>query len=376
MKVMHWAFPFHPSRGGQSIFIEQMAIEFASRGHEVSLLTRKFPESELIEVKSRLENRVDIIQVDLDMDNLDSKSGTSFREVAKRIENFSPDVIHVHNLDSRELAYLRLYLNTRGRKILTLCTIHDLVTLKRARALIDRNLFTGFLDFVVAPSDFIYQKLAQGQIELRDQIMMVYNGVTPLDKNRNSKKGSHQLRLLFAAELHEHKGGILLLTAWAKIFKTHPEVTLVIAGDGDAKDFLHQYARSINFGDQLEFLGWLSRSELEDELAGNCVLIVPSMIGEAFGLVVAEAAMAQTPAIVNAVGALPELVQDGVTGIVVIPGDTQSLSRAMETLILNEELRNEMGLAAQKRTLELFALDGSASQYEQLIMSRLDQDRK
>jgi glycosyltransferase involved in cell wall biosynthesis len=228
------------------------------------------------------------------------------------------------------------------------------------------------LDCIVSPSRYIDSFLRGISLEFRKNVKIIYNGVPeklPLEHTTFKK-----LHLLFAADLNEHKGAVILLNAWSKICKKYPDVTLFIAGEGAAKEFIEQYAKTSGIGQQGVFTGWLSQNELHEYLSADCVFVMPSMLGEAFGLVAAEASMAGAAVIVSRIGALPEIVEDRVSGLVVTPGDTNSLVQAIEELINDEELRRNFGIAAKKRAQTLFSMEKSVDEYEktyqQLIIAQ------
>lgn len=88
---------------------------------------------------------------------------------------------------------------------------------------------------------------------------------------------------------------------------------------------------------------------------------------EAFGMVFQEAAAAAVPAIATEINAIPELVQDGLTGLLIKPGDRVDLVRAMRTLVQSSDLRARMGAAARDRMLTIASPDGYASKLSALI---------
>ena len=86
-----------------------------------------------------------------------------------------------------------------------------------------------------------------------------------------------------------------------------------------------------------------------DVYAASDVVVVPSTEPESFGLVAAEAMAAGLPVIASRIGALPEVVEDGRTGILVVPGDATALLGAMKKLALSRSLRAEMGREGRAR---------------------------
>ncbi len=360
MRILHWAVPYYRGFGGQSIFIERLALEFIKRGHEVAILTDNHATKNI--PKDNSENQLNVYSLNLSPTNLDNRTPLKFAGIVEVIQKFNPDIIHIHNLVSLEIIYLNLFLNRKDAMIPTVCTIHDLATLNRVVALLKKDEAIPRLDCIVSPSRYIDSFLRGISLEFRKNVKIIYNGVPeklPLEHTTFKK-----LHLLFAADLNEHKGAVILLNAWSKICKKYPDVTLFIAGEGAAKEFIEQYAKTSGIGQQVVFTGWLSQNELHEYLSADCVFVMPSMLGEAFGLVAAEASMAGAAVIVSRIGALPEIVEDRVSGLVVTPGDTNSLVQAIEELINDEELRRKFGIAAKKRAQKLFSMEKSVDEYE------------
>jgi glycosyltransferase involved in cell wall biosynthesis len=360
VRILHWAIPYYQGFGGQSIFIERLALGFVERGHEVAILTNDNTKEGTPNDNSK--NLLDIFRLNLNPTNLDAQAALKFASFAALIQKFNPEVIHIHNLASREIVYLKFFLNRKDANIPTICTIHDLETLKRVSALQATGELLKQINRIVSPSEFIDGFFEGVNTELRENFKIIYNGVP--ENLSQAPAGKNQLHLLFAAELNEHKGAVVLLNSWSKICKKHPNITLYIAGDGTAKEFLEQYAITSGIGSQVVFTGWLSQNELNEYLTSECIFIMPSMLGEAFGLIAAEASMAGAAVIVSRIGALPEIVEDRVSGLVVTPGDTTSLSQAIEELLNDEELRKKFGIAAKKRAQTLFSMKNSVDEYE------------
>ena len=360
MRILHWAVPYSCGVGGQSIFIERLALDVAQRGHEVTILTNGVAEDE--RTRKFFEDAVRVIPLDLSITSSSAQMDAKFSKIVERIKEFNADVIHIHNLVSREIVYLKLFLNRRDSNIPTICTIHDLETLKRVLTLQKAGDLTKQVKCIVSPSTYIDSFFKDTNSQQRSNFKIIYNGVP--EKLPLAPTSTKKLHLLFAAELNEHKGAVVLLNAWSKICKKYPDVTLFIAGEGAAKEFIEQYANTSGIGSQVVFTGWLSQNELNEYLSADCIFVMPSMLGEAFGLIAAEASMAGAAVIVSQIGALPEIVEDRVSGLVVTPGDTNSLVQAIEELINDEELRRKFGIAAKKRAQTLFSMEKSVDEYE------------
>jgi glycosyltransferase involved in cell wall biosynthesis len=91
------------------------------------------------------------------------------------------------------------------------------------------------------------------------------------------------------------------------------------------------------------------------------LMVAPSRWAEAFALVLAEAAASGVPSVATHVGGIPEVVEHGVTGILVPPADPAALGRALAELLADPERRAAMGLAARQRACRLFSVDAMAT---------------
>lgn len=125
------------------------------------------------------------------------------------------------------------------------------------------------------------------------------------------------------------------------------EAHLVLVGDLSTNDELRAQANAVRYPERIHFTGF--RNDAPAIAAASSVFTLPSTEREGLPRAVIEAMAYGVPAVVTDVGGMPELVRDGVTGIVVPPKDSQSLSKAFETLYRDSDLRGRMGQASQQR---------------------------
>jgi glycosyltransferase involved in cell wall biosynthesis len=156
---------------------------------------------------------------------------------------------------------------------------------------------------------------------------------------------AHQL-VLFLGRLEASKGIFDLLDAVAGLRATVPDVRLVCAGDGD-RAAVARYAERLGIADAVKFTGWVGPSGKRALLEHAAVLALPSY-DEALPMSVLEAMSAGVPVVVSPVGALPEVVVDGVSGNLVAPGDTANLRRVLARLLLDRALGERIGAAARE----------------------------
>ena len=105
------------------------------------------------------------------------------------------------------------------------------------------------------------------------------------------------------------------------------------------------------------FMGHMNRDRLVRFYRNARFLVVPSIWFETFGLVVVEAMSQGLPVIASRIGALPEIVEDGVTGFLFDPGKIKELMSKMKLLWENEDLCREMGKAARRKAMQDYSED-------------------
>ena len=171
-----------------------------------------------------------------------------------------------------------------------------------------------------------------------------------------------------ACRLVEQKGIPYALEAMRRIRSDFPRAHLVIAGDGEQASELRRLASRLGIADRVHWLGW--RADAADLMAALDVFLLPSL-REGFGLVLLEAMSRRLPIVASHVGAIPEIVIDGETGILVEPRNVDELAKAMTRLLNDRALRKYMGLLGAARLEEHFSVermvDGTVAVYEQVL---------
>ena len=151
------------------------------------------------------------------------------------------------------------------------------------------------------------------------------------------------------------KGQRVFLSALLPLLPRHSSLRLVVAGNSDfenqnEEDETRKLASRSAEGGRVHFTGMIEGMDFYD---GMDILVVPSMWEEPFGLVSVEGMARSLPVVVTKSGALQEIVEDGVTGLVV-PKEEAPLRDAVEKLVVSTELRAEMGRKGRERVLNSF----------------------
>jgi glycosyltransferase involved in cell wall biosynthesis len=146
--------------------------------------------------------------------------------------------------------------------------------------------------------------------------------------------------------LTEQKGIPYALEAFARAHAQHPDTTLVILGDGELRTDLEAQAVALGLANAVHFLGW--RDDAAAWMNACDIFLFPSL-WEGFGLVLLEAMAARLPVVASRVSAIPEVVADGETAILVAPRDVEGFADALARLIADAPLRRHMGLLGRDR---------------------------
>ena len=169
---------------------------------------------------------------------------------------------------------------------------------------------------------------------------------------------------MFAGALRSEKGVIQLAKAFVKLAAEHDNAYLAIAGGRDlwvdghppgetAEAQVRAILAEAVKQRRASFLGMVSPSALPAYYAAADAFVLPSMFQETFGLVILEAFAAGTPVIGARSGGIPELVEDGRTGLLVDQGDVDGLCDAMRRLLLDPDLRGRLGAAAWQTAVNM-----------------------
>lgn len=157
---------------------------------------------------------------------------------------------------------------------------------------------------------------------------------------------SHAGYALYVGRLSEEKGVDTLINAWRE---EHLPVPLKIVGNGPQEHALKQLASDVA---RIEFLGALDMDGVLQQIAGARCLIMPSRWYETFGRTIAEAFSRGTPVIASRLGAMQELVEDGVNGYCFTAGNSNSLAGAVRKLTASDEAAEKAMRAAARQTFE------------------------
>ncbi|MBI4719776.1 MAG: glycosyltransferase family 4 protein [Chitinivibrionia bacterium] len=167
-----------------------------------------------------------------------------------------------------------------------------------------------------------------------------------------------------AGELTERKGHRFIIEAAADVLRSFPGARFVFAGEGSARSELEESLDKKGLGGFFHLLGF--RDDIPSILTASDVLVLPSSV-EGFGYVLAEAMAASIPVVATRSSSIPEVVEDGVTGLLHEYGKTDEIAAHLARLLGDEALARTMGDAGLRRAREHFHLDRMIDSLEALF---------
>jgi glycosyltransferase involved in cell wall biosynthesis len=250
------------------------------------------------------------------------------------------------------------------------------------------------VDAVVGVSDYITDRIREALPEHAGRCRTIHNGanVESIAPPPDRRGTGGPVRILTVGRISPEKGTHVLLEAFARVAARRDDVELHVVGKEGIPDldmllnielnprvralapqfregYLERIRSSLPDGarSRVHFHPWVEHAELGSYYAQADAFVFPSIWEEAFGLPVAEAMAAGLPVVASRVGGIPEIVDEGVTGLLVEPDDVSSLAEALDGIAESESRRLEMGAAGRRRAIERWSWDRAAEGYRTLF---------
>ncbi len=191
------------------------------------------------------------------------------------------------------------------------------------------------------------QAMLASPAEHWSRLHIVHCGVEPARYDAPPATGKG---LLFVGRLAAAKGAPVLIEAMPQILAAHPDAHLTLIGDGPDRERLQDQVQRLGLSGAVRFAGYQSQEEVALALARSAVFVLPSF-AEGVPVVLMEAMAARRPVVATRIAGIPELVEDGISGRVVPPGDGAALAAAVCEILSAPDKAARMGEAG-RRTVE------------------------
>lgn len=197
-----------------------------------------------------------------------------------------------------------------------------------------RRLFSQ-ADLLLALSEQ-WRKWIKDALGITEHIEVLYNPCPKVNRREDIRENY----ILFAGTIIPRKGYGDLIKAFALIAKRHTKWKIVFAGNGEI-DNAKRIAKTCGISQQTEFLGWV-KEEKKEEVFQKASIYCLASDGEGFPMGVLDAWAYGIPCVVTPVGGIPDIVKDGVNGLIYPIGDIKELASKLDLLICNENLRKSI----------------------------------
>ena len=198
-----------------------------------------------------------------------------------------------------------------------------------------------------------------------DKMIKIYSGIdlnrfTPVSQDQKELNrarwglGKKDPVIGMVSKLWDGKGHTVLIEAFREIKKEMPDARLVIVGEGYLYPVLRGLAEGYHLADSILFTGFqMNVSEL---ISTFDVAVLPSFF-EGMGRVLLEAMAMERPVVASRVGGIPDLIKNGVNGLLTPPGDVRALADALKKVLSDKGLAHEMGRLGREMTTDQFNSD-------------------
>jgi len=347
--------------GAERVLLE-LAEQSKRAGIKVTvgvLKNSRNPNLELANTASGLGFQVQIFHCNGRFDN------DTAQTIKGYMEKEGVNVLHSHNYKSNFYAWRALSNNN----------IRWVVTKHGRRSgpkLFLYNFLDGFIvrhaDRVIAVSKEIGRKARLAGIA-QEKILLIENGVN-LERFATSTApeaikeslGIKKEPLIVGSigALTREKGHQYLLRAALKVIRIYPKAIFLLVGDGTERPNLEKTASSLGIKNSVIFAGM--RKDVPEILSIIDVFVLPSL-NEGLPMALLEAQAAQIPVVATRVGAIPDVLEDGVTGILIKPKEPEAISNAVIQILSNRKVATEMAQRGFSRVRDNFSSEKMADKY-------------
>ena len=353
--------------GGAELMMLELAKELRARGHTVlpvglsagtGWLGARFVAAGFEPASFELRRPLDLAAV---------------RALTTILRDFRADVVHSHEF-TMAIYGAAAAKRAGARHVITMHGGLYYATAWRRRAAL--RWATRRSSALVGVSDATATALQDNLGIDRAKLHVVPNGI-PLRTGVRARLRSElalapgELLIVSVGNLYAVKGHAVLIDALSRL-PDRAGWRVAVAGRGEEEPKLRAQAAAAGIGDRVHLLGF--RDDVADILAAGDVFTMPSL-SEGLPLALVEGMSFGLPVVVTRVGGVPEVVTDGVEGLIVPPADPGALAAALGALLADAPRRQQMGAAARTRALRDYALSTMADRYERLYRGRALDER-
>lgn len=283
-----------------------------------------------------------------------------------------------------------------GRRMRDNAVSHLLANFSATVALITSHIFPVTMSFTVHGFGELYDpvgtslaerisgaqfvrsvsRYGRGQLMLscvRDQwskLLYFPLGIDATDVPGPLRAMSSPPRLLCVGRLAPEKGQALLLEAIVALHRDGCPVQLRFAGDGPDRQWLEHRAAELGISSSVDFVGWVDPHRIRDLYGETDLFVLPSL-AEGIPIVLMEAMAMQLPCVAPRIAGIPELIEDGVDGLLFALADVNDLTKKIRTLLSSPELCAKIGAKARARVVRDYDIALNTQRFAAALAERV-----
>jgi glycosyltransferase involved in cell wall biosynthesis len=234
---------------------------------------------------------------------------------------------------------------------------------------------------IIAVSDNLAKVLEKKPFVDKNKITVIHCGIdltvfNPSDEKRRKIReylnisNQHQV-ILFLSLLSKQKGADVVLRAVKELSTERKDIKLVIAGDGEYLTEARRLAKELHIEQSVSFPGFIPNEETSGYYNAADVFVFPTLRLESFGIVIAEAMACGKPVIASNIGSIPDVIDDGLNGILIPPGDYQELAKQINRLLKEREYCKKLSENSIQKANEKFGLNRMVEETSAVLKSHI-----
>ncbi len=182
--------------------------------------------------------------------------------------------------------------------------------------------------------------------------------------------------VLFLSLLSKQKGANMAIRAFKELSTKEKDIKLIIAGDGEYLVEAKRLAKDLNIEKAVSFPGFIPNEKTSGYYNAADIFVFPTLRLESFGIVLAEAMACGKPVIASNIGSIPNVIDNGINGLLIPPGDYQELAKQIRRLFNDKDYFNRLSENARSKATKNFGLDEMVAKTIEVFESLKKEKRK
>jgi glycosyltransferase involved in cell wall biosynthesis len=379
--VTYW----HGLRGGMDLHGKHLLQGLSERGHKIIVISTKHPSGKEYEEINGI--RIHYLK--------HTTFGSSRKGWKKQSINKLKDIVKKETIDvvlSQSISGFGVVKVAKSMGIPTVTIMHGYASMdflsilnqvwnfKESYLYLTKSLFSDVYYFifqelsiiknssvVIAVSNRVAKVIGQRPLIDRNKIKVINYGIDlKLFKfsEEESKKtrlelniSNHDKVILFLSLLSKQKGADIAIKAFNELSKNNNGIKLIIAGDGEYLEDAKLLVNNFKIKSRVIFTGFVRNEDTVQYYNASDIFIFPTLRLESFGIVIAEAMACGKPVIASNIGSIPDVIDNGINGILIPIGDFKELAKQINLLLNDQQYSAMLTQNAQRKALERFGLD-------------------